>query len=128
MSKFNFSGFHFLVVYDEPDLREIIVDEIKDYKGTFQEANGGFAAFQLFNKHKFDCVISDIRMLDGSGIELLDLIREKNKDIPIILISGFADISEEEALGKGATAMFSKPFKSQKLMEFIQSCLTKKSA
>jgi CheY-like chemotaxis protein len=128
MSKFDFSGFHFLIVDDEPDLREIIVDEIKDYHGTFCEAGGGFAAFELFEKQKFDCVISDIRMLDGTGIELLDLIRTKNTTVPVILISGFADISEEEALNKGATAIFSKPFKTLKLMEFIESHLTKKSA
>ena len=90
------------------------------------EAGGGFAAFELFEKQKFDCVISDIRMLDGTGIELLDLIRTKNTTVPVILISGFADISEEEAFEQRCYCHFSKPFKTLKLMEFIESHLTKK--
>lgn len=100
-----------LIVDDEVDLRDIISSEMQ-YMGAkvFQAPNISIAK-EILTEHLIDLVISDIRMPGGTGIELLDLMREKDPfHPPVVLITGFADISPEDAFNKGADALLNKPF------------------
>lgn len=99
-----------LIVDDEPDLREIMIFEFESHGCQIIEAENGKIAFDLFLKNDVDLVISDVRMPGGDGIELLEKIRGKDKKKPvIILVSGFADVSREEAIKKGANSLEMKP-------------------
>lgn len=78
---------------------------------SVKEAESGYKALELVQKETFDAIISDIRMAHGTGIELLDSIRKDLGALPLLmLITGFADITHEEAYAKGANAIFTKPF------------------
>ncbi len=100
-----------LVVEDDLDLRMIMRQMFpKDKYQTF-EAENGRAAVRILNEHKVDLVVSDIKMPDMDGIELLKQIRRSDPEIPfVILISGFADLTIEDAYDLGASAVMSKPF------------------
>lgn len=106
-----FKGKVILVVDDETDLREILRDELAFEGAQVFEAPNGEVAWELCQQVQFDAVLSDIRMPGGDGVTLARRIRERSKDNPvIILITGFADITCEEAFHLGADGYVLKPF------------------
>lgn len=107
-----------LVVDDEADLREIICSELQYMGAKTFEAENITVAKSVMEHHHVDLIISDIRMPGGSGIDLLNFVKAKNNSIPpLILITGFADISCEEAFALGAEAIVSKPFQLEDLIQ-----------
>lgn len=107
-----------LVVDDEVDLRDIICSEIEFLGGNVFQAGNISEAKDLLEKNKIDLIISDIRMPGGTGIELLEYVKAKNVSEPaIILITGFSDISIEDAYNKGAEALLNKPFMLEDLIK-----------
>lgn len=107
-----------LVVDDENDLRDIVASEF-DFMGAkvFQAENISVAQ-KLFQEHNIDLIVSDIRMPGGTGIDLLENLKKRDvENPPVILITGFADITVEDAFDKGAEALMSKPFKLDDLIQ-----------
>lgn len=100
-----------LIVDDEPDIREILEYEFNDRGYKTFAAESINTAQSILTKHKIDIVLTDVRMPDGSGIKLLKYImKHTQQHVPkVILVTGYADISEEEAREIGATAILSKP-------------------
>jgi CheY-like chemotaxis protein len=100
-----------LVVDDEPDLADILNEELVFEGAKVFQASNGKDGFQLFLTHKPDAVVTDVRMPGGDGIELLERIRSSDRPKTVtLLMTGFADISDEEAKAKGANAVIAKPF------------------
>jgi CheY-like chemotaxis protein len=113
-----------LIVDDEPDLREAIAFDFQRNNFRVLTAGGGKEAFGLIESNQVDIVLSDMRMPNGDGLELLERVKARNPFQPVvILITGFADISLEEAFAKGADAVFSKPFDRALLMRAVLSAL-----
>lgn len=113
-----------LFVDDEADFRNILAFSFgrKGYKTL--TASSGKEAFEIIKSQQVNVVVSDIRMPQGGGIELLDQTKEYHPETPIILlVTGFADITTEEAHHKGAEALFSKPFDISTLEETIERLL-----
>jgi CheY-like chemotaxis protein len=114
----NMNGKYILVVDDELDLREIIASEFEFQEASVFQAENVAAAIKILETNKIDLVISDIRMPGATGIDLLDMMKAKNIAIPpIVLITGFADITLEDAFDRGAEALINKPFKLDDLVE-----------
>ena len=110
-----------LVVDDEEDLREILRFELEDQGYNVLEADGVDEALSQLSKNHVDVVVSDIRMPERSGIELLKEIRIKHHDKPaLIFMSGFADVSLSRAFDLGASAVFSKPIDMPSLLSNIE--------
>ncbi len=119
-----FKGKKILVVDDEPDLREILRDEFQLDSAHVQEAQNGIEAFELVKKNKFDLVVTDIRMPGGDGIDLAKNIKTLNADSPaVILITGFADISPEEAYDLGVEVFYAKPFHLDSFRQSVERVL-----
>jgi len=105
------TGKSILIVDDEPDLREFLADEIRMIGASVYEAENGRKAFEIVKNEKIDAIISDIRMPDGDGVELLDRVRSENPGIPVLIfITGYTDLSGADAYNKGAEAIIAKPF------------------
>ena len=82
--------------------------------------DNGLSAYEEFCNGSFDIVISDIKMPKMDGIELAKKIREKNKEIPIIVCSGEITSSVEIVLKKiGVTKFIKKPFKFNEIAELL---------
>ncbi len=111
-----------LVVDDEPVLRELVAFILIDKGFQVLEAESGDAAFQLICKNDFDVVVSDVRMPNGSGVELLTRISNMTKRKPMVfLVSGYSEISLEEARKLGARDLLNKPVDYDKLCQAIIS-------
>ena len=109
-----------LVVDDEVDLRDIVSSELEFMGARVFQAENVLAAQQVLQKEKIDLIVSDIRMPGGTGIDLLDHVKAKDVNVPpVILITGFADITTEDAFNKGAEALLNKPFKLDDLIKMV---------
>lgn len=79
--------------------------------------SGGEEAYNKFSKEKFDIVLTDIRMPKIDGIELLSRIHHLEPDIPVILMTAYAEIDVAvEAIRKGAYDFIIKPYKPEQLI------------
>ena len=111
-----------LIIDDNPDIR-VILDELIQEAGykTRLAANYNQALSEI-DKKLPDVAIIDVKLDkgDNDGIELLIHIKKKNKDIPVIIISGHANIEMAvNSLKSGAFEFIQKPFDKERLMNFI---------
>lgn len=107
-----------LVVDDEVDLRDIVASELEYMGAKIFQAPNVEAAREILKLSEVDLIVSDIRMPGGTGIDLLKFVKSKNVNVPpMILITGFADITTEDAFNNGAEALLSKPFKLDELIQ-----------
>lgn len=113
-----------LIVDDEADLREAIAFDFVRKKFKVLTAASGREAMKVIEQNEVGLVLSDMRMPNGDGLELLDWIKARNAFLPVVMfITGYADISLEEAYGKGAEAVFSKPFDRSVLFSTVQKAM-----
>lgn len=85
---------------------------------TFVDSN---SAIQRIDEKIFDVVVTDIRMEEIDGMEVLRRVIAKGENTKVILITGYATIEiAREAQAKGAFDFISKPFKPQELQEVIE--------
>lgn len=113
-----------LVVDDEVDICELMSDrlELEDYKTL--SASSGNKAVEIINSDKhIDLIITDVRMPNGDGIQVLESALKHSNEIPVIIITGFSDFLEEELLEKGAKAVISKPINYDELLLQIEKFL-----
>jgi CheY-like chemotaxis protein len=116
-----------LVVDDDDTLRAALLWDLKRKGYQTLEAENGEIAFQLTRTHKVDMVLTDIRMPVCDGIELLKRLKQSNVELPIVMfISGFSDLTPEEASDQGAEAVFTKPFERKVLLAAIQNAVIQK--
>ena len=77
-------------------------------------------AIRRLSEEHFDIVITDIRMDEIDGLEVLDYIKSHSKDTKVIMITGYATVEvAREALAKGAFDFIAKPFKPEDLRIII---------
>ena len=106
-----------LIIDDEPDIREGLSFAFKRKGFQVLLAENGRQGLELVNSNRVDIVISDVRMPEGDGVEFLCEVRKINPTVPcVILVSGFSDLTEAQAIKLGAKAMFSKPFDLRQLV------------
>ena len=99
-----------LLVDDQPELRRLFRRSLGKAGFEVVEAWDGRVAIELLRKSPFDVVISDVRMPDMSGMELLKALHELDPDLPVVLTSGSPDTSStSEANEFGAFAYLVKP-------------------
>ena len=113
-----------LLVDDDPVFTQF-TQKILSGKGmkvvtAFNKAEG----LDLFEKHRPDCVILDIFLPDGSGVDLIKPIRAIESKVPIIMVSGQNEVDEVvRAMKDGANDYIKKPFQGDELFLKIQMVL-----
>ena len=112
-----------LIIDDNPDIRNILNDLIIDAGYKTRVAANYSQALNEIDKKLPDVAIIDVKLDkgDNDGIELLSHIKTKNKDIPVIIISGHANIEMAiKSLKFGAFEFIQKPFDQERLMNFVK--------
>jgi DNA-binding NtrC family response regulator len=114
-----------LVVDDEPGVREAIAAYLEIEGLSPVEAKSGREALEIIKNNKeIKFVISDVRMPNGDGIFLIDELRKIDPVLPfIVLVTGQADITREDAIEKGALDMFIKPPDMDKIIALIKKSI-----
>jgi two-component system, LuxR family, response regulator FixJ len=86
------------------------------------------AFFEVLPQIGFGCVITDVRMPDITGIDLLKRVKEVDADLPVIVITGHGDISlAVEAMKIGAVDFLEKPFDDDHLLDAVKSALNREA-
>lgn len=115
---------HILIVDDEEMLRESLVYEFKKHGFRVSAAESGRVALELLKKDPADVVISDIRMPQGNGIELLRELKKQNPLIPFVLLAtGYSEITTADARVYGADGLLAKPFDRKALVGMVMNLL-----
>ena len=111
-----------LIVDDNADIRNILNELISDHGFKTRVAANFSQALIEIDKKLPDVAIIDVKLDkgDNDGIELLSHIKKKNKDVPVIIISGPANIEMAvKSLKSGAFEFIEKPFDQERLMNFV---------
>jgi DNA-binding response OmpR family regulator len=113
-----------LLIDDELDILEIL-KEFLEFRGfNVIHFDNPVKAIKNFHPDYYNIVITDLNLPDMSGCELVSKIREIDRNIPIIIISGYLeDIQKENILTKGASAYLEKPFNLKQLENLIEKSL-----
>ena len=110
-----------MVVDDEEQMRVIISRFLNALGHEAVSAPNGRDALRKFRDQPFDLVLSDVRMPELNGLQLLKAIKEMNPRVPVVLISGYADIEiVVEALKAGAENFLPKPIKMNFLGKVVE--------
>ena len=115
-----------LVVDDEADIRELVAGILEDEGYRVRTAADANAALAVVRARKPAIVVLDIWMQGGGldGLELLDVLKELDADLPVIMISGHGTIETAvSAIKKGAYDFLEKPFKSDRLLLMVERAL-----
>jgi len=111
-----------LIIDDNADIREIINDLIIDAGFVTRIAANYNQALNEIDKKIPDVAIIDVKLDkgDNDGLELMAHIKTKNKNIPVIIITGHANVEMAiKALKAGAFEFIEKPFNQERLLNFI---------
>jgi DNA-binding NtrC family response regulator len=106
-----------LLVDDEPDLRELLEEQLREEGHNVQVAEDGAAGADLLARHVFDVVICDVRLPKIDGPTLLRRIRKESPSTDVILMTAYSDVSQAvSALKEGAYDYLTKPFDVDELL------------
>jgi two-component system, NtrC family, response regulator HydG len=111
-----------LIVDDDATHAQMLVEGLREAGWNACAATGVGEALSLVQRRsRHTLVVSDIRMDDGNGFDLLRAIRELGNPVPVILMSSFGTGGTlEEALGAGAYAYLPKPFALDDLLSLVE--------
>ncbi|HZC38246.1 MAG TPA: PAS domain S-box protein [Sphingomicrobium sp.] len=110
-----------LLVEDNPAVRDFAAELLEDLHCKVTTADGGDEAMRLLRSQQFDLVFSDVVMPSISGLELAQLVKAEQLDIPVLLATGYSS----ELLGRDAKTftVVSKPFNATTLAKAISAIL-----
>ena len=110
-----------LIVDDEPCILGLLPALLK---GEFEVVTAGSAdaARRLFARHEFDLILTDQKMPGGTGVQLLEWVRQKHPLTGRLLMTGFAEIEEAaEAINRGQISGYIfKPWKPDELLQVLR--------
>lgn len=115
-----------LVVDDEADIRDLVAGILTDEGYAVRTANDSESALAAVRARKPSLLILDIWMSGGGmdGLELLDMVKALDPDLPVVMISGHGNIETAvSAIKRGAYDFLEKPFKSDRLLLVIERAL-----
>ncbi|WP_306591490.1 sigma-54 dependent transcriptional regulator [Geothrix sp. 21YS21S-4] len=113
-----------LLVEDEPGLREVLTLALEGAGFRCEAVAGLKDARQALGEAAFDGVLSDLKLKDGSGIELLGWMKEQALETPVVIMTAYATTETTvEALNLGAVDFITKPFRHEDLIATLQGLL-----
>jgi len=113
-----------VIVDDEPKIRNGLLKLLSSHKGwkvigVFEDAR---SALEFLDKDHADVIITDIKMPEISGLELIHAIKEKKRKIHIIILSGYSNFSyAQKAIELGVMRYLTKPTNPKELIEVLQT-------
>lgn len=113
-----------LIVDDEEMLLESLSRFFTRKGFEVTTVNGVIGARELIKKNDYQVLISDMRMPDGLGTEVISLQRQINPSSIILCTTGFSEEDELVIIEKGANLVVAKPFEKKDILEKIYSLLS----
>lgn len=113
-----------LIVDDEPDIRELLSMTLQGMNISTVEADSVRSAHNLLTENRYDLCLTDMRLPDGNGIELVRHIQKFCPETPVAVITAYGNMeSAVGALKAGAFDFVAKPVKLEDLRNLVNSAL-----
>ena len=113
-----------LFVDDDPNIQKMIEIFLRKYNFNVTFVKSGRSALHKLQEDNYSLVISDIQMPEMDGLTLIEKIKIKYPEIPVVIISAYGqEQMTEKAMAKGASKILNKPFDSKILISTIQEFL-----
>ncbi|HJS50860.1 MAG TPA: sigma-54 dependent transcriptional regulator [Pyrinomonadaceae bacterium] len=117
-----------LIVDDEQSYRQLLSLVFEGDGHTLRTAVNGREALEMLQAEPADVVISDVKMPDMDGIDMLQAVRETQPDLGVILMTAFASVeTAREAFKLGADDFIQKPFDVEELKLIVKKTLEKQA-
>jgi DNA-binding NtrC family response regulator len=111
---------HIMIVDDEPIVGKRLKQALTKFGIKVEIFEDGTHALKRLEEKKFDIVVTDVRMENIDGIQILEYIMKSSKQTRVIIITGYATVeTAQEAMVKGAFDFIAKPFKPNELRSVI---------
>ena len=113
------------VIDDDDAVRQSLEFLLKTAGISVRGFESAKAFLEIMPQIRSGCIITDVRMPDITGIDLLRHVKEFNPDLPVIVITGHGDISlAVDAMKLGAVDFLEKPFDDDQLLVAVRSALS----
>ena len=113
------------VIDDDDAVRQSLEFLLRTAGVTVRGFESAKAFLEVLPQIRSGCIITDVRMPDITGIDLLRHVKEFNPDLPVIVITGHGDISlAVDAMKLGAVDFLEKPFDDDQLLAAVHSALS----
>jgi DNA-binding NtrC family response regulator len=110
-----------LLIDDERAIRRALREILEFENCQVHEAESGVQALQLLEQSSFDLIFSDIKMPHMDGIELLEQIKKKNLETPVVMISGHGNVDTAVgAIKLGAFDFIEKPLDLNRILVLLR--------
>jgi len=117
-----------LIIEDEPSLRETIITFLEKEHYVVEYAVSFNTAYEKISVYDYDCILLDIMLPDGSGLDLLKELRKMDKSKNVIIISAKDSVDDKvSGLELGADDYLAKPFHLAELNARIRNVLRRKT-
>lgn len=114
-----------LVVDDDPSLLELLVDTLNAIGYTTTSAGNGVEALEILKHDSFDLMITDIKMPEVDGLQLLRKVRHHYPLLPVLFITG---VASQDIIGQATPDGFlAKPFRISQIEQLIEDALARKA-
>ena len=112
-----------LLVDDDPDVRAVAAAMLREAGHTVVEAGSGGAALERLGQNvpPIDLLIADLAMPGMNGFELARAARQERPDLPVLFVTGFADMARSE--GSANETVLQKPFRAEELTAKVAEAL-----
>lgn len=114
-----------LLVDDEPDILELLEMALLKMGLSVDKAVNLHTALDKLTAHRYDLCLTDMRMPDGNGLELVQYINQRNLDVPVAVITAHGNLENAvTALKAGAFDYLAKPLSLEQLRNLVKSALS----
>jgi two-component system NtrC family response regulator len=116
-----------LVVDDQPEMATMIAEELAARGWSAEATSSGRHALQRLRQDRFDALVTDVRMPEVGGLELLRVSRELDPTRPVILMTAYSTLElAVQSTSDGAYHCLTKPFRLEALVRLIQQALDRR--
>ena len=115
-----------LIIDDEASIRESLETLLTIEGYSVETAPEGESGLERIDRSSYDLVLLDLALPGKNGLEILQLIRERNPDLPVIMITAYGTVDNVvEAIRTGAQNFVQKPWDNEKLLADIRSAIAR---
>jgi len=115
---------HILLLEDEPNVAKGLKMVMDEQGYDVDWATTGQAALDAFWSGRFDLLIADLRLPDIDGMEVIERVKEKRPETPVVIITGYPSVSSAiQALRAGVKDYLPKPFTEEEFMTAVDGAL-----
>jgi DNA-binding NtrC family response regulator len=113
-----------LVVDDHLEMATMLADGLSDSGFVALAVGSGMQAIDALGREHFDAVVTDLRMADADGLEVLAASKRLDELRPVIVMTAYSAIDGAiESMRRGACHYLIKPFKTEALVSFLRNAL-----